>query len=210
MSTPNNGWQGGGGWGPPQPGSGPAGGGWGANSPQGGGWGAQPTPPQPAPPQPQPAQPQPAQSYSPAPETQSYGGATSPTPPSYGPGSQGGSTAASSSAGDFTTTSAPHLMLLPSLILAAVSLILCAVVGFGPLRSIDTGWGVFSGIAWALSGIVGVSALGLYFTKNTEARAAGMYEYVGWKQGLFYATVAALVIAVVVSSIMFALWFGKL
>lgn len=101
------------------------------------------------------------------------------------------------------------MLLLPSLILALISLIIDAVVGFGSLRSIDTQWGVLTGVAWALSGIVGVSALGLYFTKNTEARANGLYEIVSWKQALFYATIAALVIAVVISSVMFALWFGR-
>lgn len=176
MSTPNNGWQTGGGWGAPQPGAGPAqqppsiGGGWGPTSTPGGGWSV---PPQATSPQ---SQPQP-QTAPPAPE--------------------------------FNTTSAPHALLLPSLILALIALIIDAVVGFGPLRSIDTQWGVLTGIAWALSGIVGVSALGLYFTKNTEARANGLYEIVGWKQTLFYATVAVLVIAVVMSSIMFALWFGR-
>lgn len=171
MSTPNNGWQTGGGWNVPQPGAGPAqqppasAGGWGPTSAPGGGWSA----PQ------QPVQPQ-----APAPAHE-----------------------------EFKTTSAPHTLLLPSLILALVSLILDAIVGFGPLRSIDTQWGVLTGVAWALSGIVGVSALGLYFTKNTEARANGLYEIVGWKQTLFYATIAALAIAVVISSVMFALWFGR-
>lgn len=110
---------------------------------------------------------------------------------------------------EFTTTSAPHLMLVPSLALAVISLVMLAIAGFGPLRSIDAQWGVLSGVAWALSGIVGVSALGLYFSKNTQARAEGLYQIVGWKQALFYVTVAALVIAVVLSSIMFALWFGR-
>lgn len=100
-------------------------------------------------------------------------------------------------------------MLVPSLALAVISLVMLAIAGFGPLRSIDAQWGVLSGVAWALSGIVGVSALGLYFSKNTQARAEGLYQIVGWKQALFYVTVAALVIAVVLSSIMFALWFGR-
>ena len=178
MSTPNNGWGSGGGWGASQPGSGPLpqpaapGGGWGS-APSGGGWGS------PAPQQAQQAQPQP-----------SWGQDTT-------------------QSDEFTTTSAPHLMLVPSLVLAVISLVMLTITGFGPLRSIDAQWGVLSGIAWALSGIVGVSALGLYFSKNTQARAEGLYEIVGWKQALFYVTVAALVVAVVLSSIMFALWFGR-
>ncbi|WP_277100581.1 hypothetical protein [Corynebacterium riegelii] len=192
MSTPNNGWGTGGGWGAPQPGSSPSsqpaapGGGWGS-APSGGGWGS------PSPQQAQPSQPQqPSWGQD---TTQSFGN------------SFGGS--ADSQPDEFTTTSAPHLMLVPSLALAVISLVMLAIAGFGPLRSIDAQWGVLSGVAWALSGIVGVSALGLYFSKNTQARAEGLYQIVGWKQALFYVTVAALVIAVVLSSIMFALWFGR-
>ena len=188
MSTPNNGWGTGGGWGASQPGSGPSpqpaapGGGWGS-APSGGGWG------NPAPQQAQPQQPQ-------QPQQPTWGQDT--TQADYGNQSD-----------EFSTTSAPHLMLVPSLVLALISLVMLAVASFGPLRSIDAQWGVLSGVAWALSGIVGVSALGLYFSKNTQARAEGLYEIVGWKQALFYATVAALVIAVVLSSVMFALWFGR-
>lgn len=202
MSTPNNGWGSGGGWGAPQPGSGPSsqpaapGGGWGS-APSGGGWGS------PSPQQAQPSQPQqPSWGQD---TTQSLGRDSSfrnsfggSAEPEYGDQSD-----------EFTTTSAPHLMLVPSLALAVISLVMLAIAGFGPLRSIDAQWGVLSGVAWALSGIVGVSALGLYFSKNTQARAEGLYQIVGWKQALFYVTVAALVIAVVLSSIMFALWFGR-
>ncbi|WP_141738131.1 hypothetical protein [Corynebacterium sp. HMSC30G07] len=204
MSTPNNGWGSGGGWGAPQPGSGPSpqpaapGGGWGS-APSGGAWGS------PSPQQAQPSQPQ----------QPSWGQDTSQSlgrDSSFG-NSFGGGSSAEPEYGDqsdeFTTTSAPHLMLVPSLALAVISLVMLAIAGFGPLRSIDAQWGVLSGVAWALSGIVGVSALGLYFSKNTQARAEGLYEIVGWKQALFYVTVAALVIAVVLSSIMFALWFGR-
>ena len=202
MSTPNNGWGSGGGWGAPQPGSGPSsqpaapGGGWGS-APSGGGWGS------PSPQQAQPSQPQqPSWGQD---TTQSLGRDSSfgnsfggRAEPEYGDQSD-----------EFTTTSAPHLMLVPSLALAVISLVMLAIAGFGPLRSIDAQWGVLSGVAWALSGIVGVSALGLYFSKNTQARAEGLYQIVGWRQALFYVTVAALVIAVVLSSIMFALWFGR-
>lgn len=194
MSTPNNGWGSGGGWGAPQPGSGPSsqpaapGGGWGS-APSGGGWGSPAQPQQPAWGQ------ETTQSFG----TSSFGGGSNAnSQPEYGNQSD-----------EFTTTSAPHLMLVPSLVLALISLVMLAIAGFGPLRSIDAQWGVLSGVAWALSGIVGVSALGLYFSKNTQARAEGLYEIVGWKQALFYVTVAALVIAVVLSSIMFALWFGR-
>ncbi|MEH0147063.1 hypothetical protein V6D40_05210, partial [Corynebacterium sp. Q4381] len=155
-------------------------------------------------PQPEPTPPPPAPGSAVGErQPQGFGGGSAPG----GSSRSGGSPAAPQA--EFKTTSAPHALLLPSLILALIALILDAVVGFGPLRSIDTQWGVLTGIAWALSGIVGVSALGLYFTKNTEARANGLYEIVGWKQTLFYATVAALVVAVVVSSVMFALWFGR-
>ncbi|WP_311356526.1 hypothetical protein [Corynebacterium riegelii] len=212
MSTPNNGWGTGGGWGAPQPGSGPSsqpaapGGGWGS-APSGGGWGS------PSPQQAQPSQPQqPSWGQD---TTQSLGRDSSFDRGSFGgtPSSFGSNANSQPEYGDqpdeFTTTSAPHLMLVPSLALAVISLVMLAIAGFGPLRSIDAQWGVLSGVAWALSGIVGVSALGLYFSKNTQARAEGLYEIVGWKQALFYVTVAALVIAVVLSSIMFALWFGR-
>ena len=81
---------------------------------------------------------------------------------------------------------------------------------FSSLREIDTTWGVLSGIAWLLAGVLGVSALGLYFTKNTQVKAEGPYQEIGWKQGLFYATLAVLIIAGVLSAILFALWVGRL
>ncbi|WP_231598766.1 hypothetical protein [Corynebacterium occultum] len=100
--------------------------------------------------------------------------------------------------------------LAPSLILGLIGIILNAWLTFGSLVATDTTFGITAIVAWFLSGFLGVSCLGLYFSENNKRRASGFYSHVDWKKGIFYATVAALVIAVLWSAVDIALWAGKL
>lgn len=129
-------------------------------------------------------------------------GSPADTPPPTTPGGGG--------SGFRGASSAPVERLIPSLALGVIGILLNLWLTLGSPVATDTTFGVIALIAWVLSGVVGVSCLSLYFAENNRRRATGFYSRVDWKKGIFYATVAALLIAVVWSALDVALWAGKL
>lgn len=107
-------------------------------------------------------------------------------------------------------SSAPARWLIPGLVLGVIALVMTIVLLTGKVSPVT---GTYAGMAfgaWALSGLLGVSSLAFYFSEDTRRRANGMYSIVGWKQGLYWATLAVLFIAVILSSLCIALWAGRL
>lgn len=107
-------------------------------------------------------------------------------------------------------SSAPATWLVPGLALGIIALVMAAILLLGDISPIS---GTYAGMAfgaWALAGLVGVSSLAFYFSEDTRRRANGMYSIVGWKQGLYWATLAVLLIAIILSSLCIALWVGRL
>lgn len=107
-------------------------------------------------------------------------------------------------------SSAPATWLVPGLALGVIALVMTAILLLGDISPIS---GTYAGMAfgaWALAGLVGVSSLAFYFSEDTRRRANGMYSIVGWKQGLYWATLAVLLIAIILSSLCIALWVGRL
>lgn len=107
-------------------------------------------------------------------------------------------------------SSAPATWLIPGLVLGLIALVLTIILLVGSISPVS---GTYAGMAfgaWALAGLLGVSSLAFYFSEDTRRRANGMYSIVGWKQGLYWATLAVLFIAIILSSLCIALWAGRL
>ena len=107
-------------------------------------------------------------------------------------------------------SSAPATWLIPGLVLGVIALVLTIILLTGNVSPVT---GTYAGMAfgaWALAGVFGVSSLAFYFSEDTKRRANGMYSIVGWKQGLYWATLAVLLIAIILSSLCIALWAGRL
>ena len=105
---------------------------------------------------------------------------------------------------------APTTWLVPGLALGVVALVMTLILLLGNISPVS---GTYAGMAfgaWALAGLLGVSSLAFYFSEDTRRRANGMYSIVGWKQGLYFATLAVLLIAIILSSLCIALWVGRL
>lgn len=176
----------------------------------GGGFGAGPM--QPA----QPSQPaQPAQPVWSAPattpqSTQQSSWSSSRTEPDTAdfPADSKPSRAARSASKSSSINSAPVQFLAPSLICAVVSLAISIFVITSPIRAIDNEQLIYSVIAW-LFALVGIPALWLYFTKDTEARSAGAYQSEGWKTAVYWVVIVGLGVAILMSAWLFAQWFGK-
>ncbi|MBI9001747.1 hypothetical protein M0E87_00810 [Corynebacterium sp. CCM 9185] len=100
--------------------------------------------------------------------------------------------------------------LVPSLILAVASLGLSGVITFSSIAPTDFSYRTMSLVAWAAAGIVGVTAMSFYFIADTKRRALGFYQIVGWKQAMYFVTMALLFVAVVWSAVEIGLWVGKL
>lgn len=128
------------------------------------------------------------------------------------PGADPGAAPAAGSSGPRLSraTSAPVLRLLPSLVCGVISLVLSVVITFGGHQATDTSFAVLAFVAWALAGVVGITALGWYFSEDNERRGSGLYLEVDWKRVLYWATVVVLVIAVIWSAVNIAQWAGKL
>ncbi|WP_084563050.1 hypothetical protein [Corynebacterium aquilae] len=109
-----------------------------------------------------------------------------------------------------TVQSAPVHLLLPSLILGIAAIVTCAYLDFGPHTATDQAYKTFSTIAWFVSGIIGVSLVGVYFIADNRRRAESFYSYIGWKTALYWLTCAALTGGVLWSAIDIAQWVGKL
>ncbi|MBV7292616.1 hypothetical protein [Corynebacterium sp. TAE3-ERU16] len=114
------------------------------------------------------------------------------------------------SSGTISENSAPVVSLVPSLVLAVVSLILSGVITFSSMGPTDSSYRAMSLIAWAAAGVVGITAMSLYFIADTKRRALGFYQIVSWKQAVYFATVVLLFVAVVWSAVEIGLWVGKL
>lgn len=126
---------------------------------------------------------------------------------------QGGSspfTGSSPELGQLQQNSAPSPRLIPGLAMGLVSILLSLYLFFSATAATETKYLVFSVIAWGLAGILGIGSLGWYFTGDAKARAEGNYLSVDWKNFLYWVTLAVLAVAVVLSAIHVALWFGKL
>ncbi len=134
-------------------------------------------------------------------------------PGGFGPGPQGpgGPVAplAGSTGTGMTRTSAPVKYLLPSFAAGLIALVLNAVATFGDFEATDTSFAILSGIAWALAGLVGITALGGYFAKDNKHRGSGFYTEIGWKKTLYWVTVVMLVVAIIWSAVDIAQWVGK-
>ncbi|MDN8594035.1 MULTISPECIES: hypothetical protein [unclassified Corynebacterium] len=129
------------------------------------------------------------------------GSTSAPSAPAPG-GGTGSSTAEPSSA--------PTTWLVPGLVLGVAAVVMTLILLFGSISPVS---GTYAGMAfgaWALAGLLGVSSLAFYFSEDTRRRANGMYSIVGWKQGLYWATLAVLFIAIILSSLCIALWVGRL
>lgn len=102
------------------------------------------------------------------------------------------------------------MWLVPGLVLGVAAVVMTLILLFGSISPVS---GTYAGMAfgaWALAGLLGVSSLAFYFSEDTRRRANGMYSIVGWKQGLYWATLAVLFIAIILSSLCIALWVGRL
>lgn len=106
-------------------------------------------------------------------------------------------------------TSAPHLALIPGLVFGIVSVALSLYVLVGPIRAIDKEQLFFSGLAWFIAAILGISSLGLYFSKDTALRSASLYQDVAWKKVLYFAVLVLIAIGTVLSAFLFAQYVGK-
>lgn len=179
----------------------------------GGGFGAGPVQPT-QPPQPsqsaQPAQPAwPATATTPQPTQQSSWSSSRTEPDTADfPAVSKPSRAARSASKSSSINSAPVQFLAPSLICAVVSLAISIFVITSPIRDIDNEQLIYSVIAW-LFALVGISALWLYFTKDTEAKSAGAYQSEGWKTAVYWVVIVGLGVAILMSAWLFAQWFGK-
>lgn len=111
--------------------------------------------------------------------------------------------------GNLAFTSAPYLMLLPSLISGLFSIVICLVLILGNLTVSNGMYFPLALGAWAMAGIVGVVGLGPYFAADNAQRTAGIYQIVGWKQGLYWVTIIAVLVGVVLSAIQLGIWAGK-
>ncbi|WP_426705923.1 hypothetical protein [Corynebacterium auriscanis] len=111
--------------------------------------------------------------------------------------------------GNLAFTSAPHLMLLPSLVSSVISITLSLILFLGGLTVSNGMYFPLAFGAWALAGIIGVVGLGPYFSADNARRTAGIYQIVGWKQGLYWATIFAVLVGVVLSAIHLGIWVGK-
>lgn len=120
------------------------------------------------------------------------------------------SSPAPSSSGGLSENSAPVLNLVPSLVLAIVSVLLSGFLTFSSITPTDGLYRILSLTAWGAAGLIGITAMSLFFLADTKRRAQGFYQVVSWKQMMYYATTALLFIAVVWSAIEIGLWVGKL
>lgn len=155
-------------------------------------------------------------------QPQDYSGAVSPYGADHGSGDSyrdyGTSGSASfqepvptgASSGTISENSAPVVSLVPSLVLAVISLVLSSVITFSSMGPTDSSYRVMSLVAWAAAGVIGITAMSLYFIADTKRRALGFYQIVSWKQAVYFATVALLFVAVVWSAVEIGLWVGKL
>lgn len=137
----------------------------------------------------------------------SEGGYSGPRPGEPGLAGPAGATGGSSS---LEPSSAPATWLVPGLVLGVAALVMTLILLLGNISPVS---GTYAGMAfgaWALAGLLGVSSLAFYFSEDTRRRANGMYSIVGWKQGLYFATLAVLLIAIILSSLCIALWVGRL
>ena len=106
--------------------------------------------------------------------------------------------------------SAPVVNLVPSLVLAVISLFLSGFITFSSVGPTDSPYRMVSLVAWAAAGVVGITAMSFYFMADTKRRALGFYQIVSWKQAVYFVTVALLFVAVVWSAVEIGLWVGKL
>lgn len=119
-------------------------------------------------------------------------------------------TGTTTSVGQLSKNSAPVLNLVPSLILAVVSVLLSGFLTLGAITPTDGLYRVLSSVAWAAAGLLGITSMSFFFIADTKRRAQGLYLVISWKQLMYYATVALLLIAVVWSAVEIGLWVGKL
>ncbi|WP_257182916.1 hypothetical protein [Corynebacterium cystitidis] len=90
-----------------------------------------------------------------------------------------------------------------------VSLLISLYLFVSSLSATQSSYIAVAAIAWALAGILGIGAMAVYFTGDSQERASGFYVQVGWKQGLYVVTLLVLGVAVVLSAVHIGLWFGK-
>lgn len=132
-------------------------------------------------------------------------------PPSgpFGPGGPSGAGPAAPAL-PIRSTSAPLQALIPSMVMALVSLVLSATITFGDFTPTEFFFRVFSVTAWAAAGVFGVTMLGLFFNADNRKRAEGFYSVLGWKSAVYWATVGGLLLGIVWSAIEIGQWVGKL
>ena len=111
--------------------------------------------------------------------------------------------------GQLAFTSAPHLLLLPSLISGIIAVVLSLVLFTDAFTVSNSKYLPIAAGAWAFAGIVGIGCFGPYFRADNAQRTSGIYQVIGWKQGLYWATVIAVLLGIVLSAIHLGLWVGK-
>ncbi|MDO5076845.1 hypothetical protein [Corynebacterium sp.] len=109
-----------------------------------------------------------------------------------------------------SATSAPMLALAPSMVMAALSLVLSATITLGSFTPTEFMFRVLSVVAWLAAGIFGITLLGLYFNEDNRRRAKGFYSVIGWKVTLYWVTVGALLVGILWSAVEIGQWVGKL
>ena len=81
--------------------------------------------------------------------------------------------AAPSSSGGLSENSAPVLNLVPSLVLAIVSVVLSGFLTFSAITPTDDLYRILSLTAWVAAGLVGITAMSLFFLADTKRKAQG-------------------------------------
>lgn len=102
------------------------------------------------------------------------------------------------------------LALAPSMVMAALSLVLSATITLGSFTPTEFMFRVLSVVAWLAAGIFGITLLGLYFNEDNRRRAKGFYSVIGWKVTLYWVTVGALLVGILWSAVEIGQWVGKL